>query len=78
MNLTPGPQPHNAGITPGFTHLAPRQGEHIPATRGDLRRFARRLRRHAIHRMNAEAQVIGQILADLLDRVEALERRAGQ
>jgi hypothetical protein len=31
-----------------------------------------------IRGVNSEARVTGQILADLLDRVEALERRSGQ
>lgn len=74
----PGPQPQNAGVTPGCQLLVARPDDHLPTTRRDLRRLARRLARVLGRRIDAEATAAGTILGDILDRLEAIERRAGQ
>lgn len=74
----PGPQAHNAGITPGHKHRAPRPRNRRRATIGDLRRFARHLARRLVRRMNTEADAAGSILGTILDRLDALERRVGR
>lgn len=44
LDLRPGPQPCNAGITPGYRHLFRSDG---PVSRRELRRLIRKLRRQS-------------------------------
>lgn len=65
---TPGAQPHNAGITPGFRHLV---HENEPVTQKQLRKTMRRFERSALAAIETLAQRLTAIEEELRRRRSA-------